>query len=766
MSVSFTSILCTIRSFLANRARNLLRPNKALWLFCVGFLSFVQVASSQCTDPIIALNPTPGNCLNGLNLKASGGYTSYRWLLDEVEIYGETDSILNTLYYGNGDYKAIGTGGTCAPSDTSAFYTVTCEICGNGLDDDGDGDADCDDPECAAYAGCTDCDSDGVADNVDLCYCDMTVLGALNGYGCGFPDSCAFKVIDTLVIDTAGVNYLAGYITVYILTDSVGEIVDTSLVPEFTDLVPGKFMVVALDYEDDGSITNLAIGNDLNTVTANCYEISNAMTLKVCPEEDCGDGVDNDDDNLVDCDDPDCAPVAGIIFSNTTACPNENISFVSDSTIVSATYSWRFGDGAVPSTATGVGNHNVIYSTCGNKEVILDVLENGCTVSDTVYIDIIDTTDPTFTVPADVTVNYNSTCALDTTIADLGDVLDEADNCTNCLMTISGVNLALGGTATQSSTGFSGVASRAIDGNTNGNYSGGNSVTHTNNEANAWWELDMGAVEYVGMLELWNRTDCCSGRLSDFYIFISDVPFTSQDLTTTLNQPSVFIHRETSTVGVSETIPVNRTGRYVRVQLAGSGILSLAEVRVLCNNSLEATYTDDVSGLTGCNNTGTFTRTWRLEDDCGNVTTQIQTVTVIDTEAPSFTVPADVTVNLTATCTLDTTTADIGSASVFADNCSSCLAATYTDDVSGLTGCNNTGTFTRTWRLEDDCGNVTTQIQTVTVIDTEAPRFTVPADVMVNLTATCTLDTTTADIGSASVIDDNCSSGLAATYTD
>jgi len=71
--------------------------------------------------------------------------------MDETEIYGETDSILSTSFYGNGDYRVIGTGGICAPSDTSTIYTVLCEICGNGLDDDGDSLIDCADPDCAIF---------------------------------------------------------------------------------------------------------------------------------------------------------------------------------------------------------------------------------------------------------------------------------------------------------------------------------------------------------------------------------------------------------------------------------------------------------------------------------------------------------------------------------------------------------------------------------------------------------------------------------------
>jgi hypothetical protein len=60
--------------------------------------------------------------------------------------------------------------------------------------------------------------------------------------------------------------------------------------------------------------------------------------------------------------------------------------------------------------------------------------------------------------------------------------------------TSSNVNLALGMPASQSSTRpFSPVgASGAVDGNTDGNFSDG-SVTHTNADPNAWWQVDLGS---------------------------------------------------------------------------------------------------------------------------------------------------------------------------------------------------------------------------------------------------------------------------------
>jgi F5/8 type C domain-containing protein len=140
-------------------------------------------------------------------------------------------------------------------------------------------------------------------------------------------------------------------------------------------------------------------------------------------------------------------------------------------------------------------------------------------------------------------------------------------------------NLALNKTATQSSTNFSAPASRAVDGNTDGNFSNG-SVTHTQVENQAWWHVDLGSVQSIGRIDVFNRTDCCGSALTNFYVFVSDVPFTSTDVTATQNQSGVFTYNNTGQAGSPTSININRTGRYIRVQLAGTERLSLAEVQV------------------------------------------------------------------------------------------------------------------------------------------------------------------------------------------
>ena len=89
---------------------------------------------------------------------------------------------------------------------------------------------------------------------------------------------------------------------------------------------------------------------------------------------------------------------------------------------------------------------------------------------------------------------------------------------------VNGSNLALDGTASQKSTGFGGVASRSIDGMSDGSWTS-NSVTHTNFESQPYLDIDLGGIYDLNEIVLWNRTDCCSYRLDDVWVFASDNPF-------------------------------------------------------------------------------------------------------------------------------------------------------------------------------------------------------------------------------------------------
>ncbi len=132
----------------------------------------------------------------------------------------------------------------------------------------------------------------------------------------------------------------------------------------------------------------------------------------------------------------------------------------------------------------------------------------------------------------------------------------------------SGSNLAAGRPAFQSSTYQNNTNSfgpgRVVD-NSN------SSFNHTNSQQGAWWEVDLGSSQNISSVRIFNRGDCCSGRLSNFDIKI-------------YNSRGGNVVR---TVGVSgspssggTSYNVNATGRVVRVQLRGNNFLHIGKVEV------------------------------------------------------------------------------------------------------------------------------------------------------------------------------------------
>ena len=130
---------------------------------------------------------------------------------------------------------------------------------------------------------------------------------------------------------------------------------------------------------------------------------------------------------------------------------------------------------------------------------------------------------------------------------------------------------------------------------------------------------------------------------------------------------------------------------------------------------------DDVITSGVCPATDTVHRTWTAEDACGLTFSQTQLIILIDTIAPEFTVPVDVTI----ACTADTSVSNTGMVADTTDNCSSIMLSWTDQIVPGP--CMGTDTIYRSWTAEDACENENTQIQLITRIDTVAPIITVAA---------------------------------------
>ena len=142
-------------------------------------------------------------------------------------------------------------------------------------------------------------------------------------------------------------------------------------------------------------------------------------------------------------------------------------------------------------------------------------------------------------------------------------------------------NLALKRPTKQSGTQLGATSYRAVDGNTNGDFFAENSVTNSDWKENSFWEVDLGSISDIETIKIWNRTDCCNENLKNFYIIVSDEPFVSEKLSTVLLQNFISTYFIEDIAGSPSQINIDRTGRYVRLQLKNAGAITLAEFEVI-----------------------------------------------------------------------------------------------------------------------------------------------------------------------------------------
>ena len=164
------------------------------------------------------------------------------------------------------------------------------------------------------------------------------------------------------------------------------------------------------------------------------------------------------------------------------------------------------------------------------------------------------------------------------------------------------INLALGKPATQSSTflyhSINPVAGYAVDGNTDG-YFLNKSTTHTEYAQGAWWQVDLGSKKDIKQIIIYNRTDCCAARLSNYQVSISN----KADFSTHTYQQD--FHVAPNPRKIIQLDASGKQGRYVRIQLLDSDYLSLAEVQVMGVDPLrfpEVDYSSAQNDFGGVNN--------------------------------------------------------------------------------------------------------------------------------------------------------------------
>jgi len=127
------------------------------------------------------------------------------------------------------------------------------------------------------------------------------------------------------------------------------------------------------------------------------------------------------------------------------------------------------------------------------------------------------------------------------------------------------------------------------------------------------------------------------------------------------------------------------------------------------NDYIEGNFTYECGSTTGF-----VAVTFTAFDDCGNTTSALATFRVTDNTSPII----DCQENRSIAC--ETYQANNPVFPNISDNCTTegAFSINYTDDQSGLSDC--AGTVIRTWEVKDECGNISTCTQTLTILPPSA----------------------------------------------
>ncbi len=316
----------------------------------------------DCNDPDCGLNlsatPTDASCGNNdgqVSITITGGTGNFEYSDDNLSWHA--GNTFSGLAPGNYTLYAQNTNGTCQAS-VGAAVGEACEDCTDGVDNDGDGLIDCADPDCAPLAS--------AGADFTICNGDNTTITATASRG-STPYSFTWD-------------------------NGLGNGASHTVAPTNTTI-----------YTVSVSSPSGCVSTAQVTVTAtNCSEI-------------CTDGIDNDSDGLVDCNDPDCQAVGmpvlvddvfnscpGVDYGNVVSMNDGNLQDPAFSILTPPT------NGTVSINNLGAFTFSPTNSNCGVEQFTYQVCNQttGCCATANATINLGDSNPPTLqNVPTDITIS-------------------------------------------------------------------------------------------------------------------------------------------------------------------------------------------------------------------------------------------------------------------------------------------------------------------------------------------------------------------------
>jgi hypothetical protein len=176
-----------------------------------------------------------------------------------------------------------------------------------------------------------------------------------------------------------------------------------------------------------------------------------------------------------------------------------------------------------------------------------------------------------------------------------------------------------------------------------------------------------------------------------------------------------------SVTGDTTPPTISAPGADATIECPSAPVFTAPSASDACDASPSVVELGDVTTPGACPGSYTRTKTWQAVDCSGNASATVsQTITVVDTTAPSIGAPG-------ADATIECPSAPVFTAPSASDACDASPSVVELGDVTTPGACPGSYTRTKTWQAVDCSGNASATVsQTITVVDTTAPSIGAP----------------------------------------